>query len=48
MAHPPFPPTYFFVIDVSAEALEKGILNIFVSALKEAIENEVLQGRNNA
>ena len=39
MAHPPFPPTYFFVIDVSSDSLETGILSIFVSALKEAIEN---------
>ena len=42
MAHPPFPPTYSFVIDVSAESLSTGILNIFASVLKEAIENDML------
>lgn len=44
MQRPPVPPTYFFVIDVSYEAVKTGMLEIFVSTLKEAIHNNALPG----
>ena len=43
-ARPPQPPTYFFLVDVSAESVSSGMLLIICNTIKEVITNELLQG----
>ena len=37
MFRPPAPPTYCFLIDVSSESIESGLVEITANTIKEAI-----------
>ena len=44
MSRPPAPPIYFFLIDVSKEAVQSGMLEMTVHVLKETITKDLLLG----
>lgn len=43
-ARPPMPPSYFFMIDVSKNAVESGMIQIITNVLKDSINNNLLHG----
>lgn len=44
MSRPPAPPVYFFLIDVSADAVNSGMLEMTVNVLKDTINKNLLLG----
>lgn len=44
MSRPPTPPIYFFLIDVSKEAVQSGMLEMTIHVLKDTINNDLLWG----
>ena len=48
MARPPVPPTFIFLLDVSQEAVESGMIELAVSGLQEMVAEEQLPGGNRA
>ena len=38
MVRPPMPPTYFFALDVSAQAISSGFLRVAIDTIKEALD----------
>lgn len=46
MIRPPQPPTYMFVIDVSANAINSGMVAAVCTAIKQSIENASIGGGN--
>ena len=44
MTRPPVPPVYLFVIDVTQKSVQSGMLDIFVSVLKDIINNDIFIG----
>ena len=44
MSRPPAPPIYFFLIDVSQEAVQSGMLEMTVHVLKDTISKDLLLG----
>ena len=48
MARPPVPPTFVFLLDVSKEAVQSGMLGLAANALHELITEDQLPGGNRA
>lgn len=44
MSRPPAPPIYFFLIDVSKEAVQSGLLEMTIHVLKDTISKDLLWG----
>lgn len=44
MERPPMPPTFIFLIDVSQEAVQTGMLDLTTKILSEVVENELFPG----
>lgn len=44
MSRPPAPPVYFFLLDVSQEAVRSGMLEMTVHVIKDTISKDLLLG----
>lgn len=44
MSRPPAPPVYFFLLDVSQEAVKSGMLEMTVHVIKDTISKDLLLG----
>ena len=44
MSRPPAPPVYFFLLDVSQEAIKSGMLEMTVHVIKDTISKDLLLG----
>lgn len=48
MSRPPMPPTYLFLVDVSKDSVNSGMLDFFGSVLNDMISNQKLPGGSRA
>ena len=44
MSSPPAPPIYFFLLDVSQEAVKSGMLEMTIHVIKDTISKDLLLG----
>ena len=44
MSRPPAPPVYFFLLDVSQEAIKSGMLEMTIHVIKDTISKDLLLG----